>query len=363
MGSERHALRIGAGDRDGRPELPAGFDSAETVAGGKAEIEQRLERMLTGRGPEDLVLLDFHLPAFTDAHDRVFFRAEGTDPALPYSTAVPADLVRTLLLNCRAGLKLVLLDGQDARPFHAPGIRILTGIGELRTALTAHSGQTNAAPGKLVAVGTGEQGPVYLDFTTEPHFLAFGESESGKSALLRHIARGIMARYSPAEALFLVVDYRHSLLGVVEDQYRLGYAMARGQLDGLVRDVAAALRQRLPGPWRGPDLFVLVDDYDLVATQAGNPLQPLAEFLPHAREIGLHLVVARSSTRAARASEEPVLRALKDVASPGIVLSAHPDEGVLLGDITAGPLPPGRGTLLSRTAGRQLIQVSWSPPA
>ncbi len=35
---------------------------------------------------------------------------------------------------------------------------------------------------------------------------------------------------------------------------------------------------------------MLVDDYDLVAAGADNPLLPLLEFLAQGRDIGLHLV-------------------------------------------------------------------------
>lgn len=47
--------------------------------------------------------------------------------------------------------------------------------------------------------------------------------------------------------------------------------------------------------WSGPDLYVVVDDYDLVAAAAGNPLLSLLEYLPYARDLGLHAIVARRS--------------------------------------------------------------------
>ena len=62
--------------------------------------------------------------------------------------------------------------------------------------------------------------------------------------------------------------------------------------------------------WSGPDIYVVVDDYDLVATSAGNPLLALLEYLPHAEDLGLHLIVARRSGGAARALFEPLLAGL-----------------------------------------------------
>lgn len=38
------------------------------------------------------------------------------------------------------------------------------------------------------------------------------------------------------------------------------------------------------------------------------------------------------------------------------------DEGVLLGDVRPATLPPGRGTLASRSRGNEMVQVCMLPP-
>jgi S-DNA-T family DNA segregation ATPase FtsK/SpoIIIE len=135
------------------------------------------------------------------------------------------------------------------------------------------------------------------------------------------------------------------------------------------------MRQRLPGPdvtpeqlrtrswWTGPELFLLVDDYDLVATQSGNPLAPLAQFVPQARDIGLHLIIARRTGGASRALYEAVLQRMRDIATPGIQLSGSREEGALIGDVKPSPQPPGRGYLITRRSGAMLVQLAWAPPA
>jgi DNA segregation ATPase FtsK/SpoIIIE, S-DNA-T family len=105
----------------------------------------------------------------------------------------------------------------------------------------------------------------------------------------------------------------------------------------------------------------LVDDYDLVATRTGNPLTPVLEYLPYARDLGLHLVVARRSGGAARALFEPLLAGLRDLGCMGLVMSGRPDEGILFGSGRPEPLPPGRGILVTRIGDEQLVQVAWSP--
>jgi S-DNA-T family DNA segregation ATPase FtsK/SpoIIIE len=235
-----------------------------------------------------------------------------------------------------------------------------------------------AVPGdRRIPIGIAENdlGPVFVDFTVDPHLIAFGDVESGKSGLLRLLAQSIMARYTPEEALISIVDYRRSLLGVVQGPHLLDYCGSDTVLTTAVSQVEAAMRQRLPGPevtpeqlrarswWKGPELFLLVDDYDLVAGQNGNPLAPLAQFLPQARDIGLHLVIVRRTGGASRALFEPVLQRLRDIATPGLQLSGQRDEGALLGDLKPSPQPPGRGYLVTRRAGAVLVQLAWADPA
>jgi DNA segregation ATPase FtsK/SpoIIIE, S-DNA-T family len=111
----------------------------------------------------------------------------------------------------------------------------------------------------------------------------------------------------------------------------------------------------------GPELYVVVDDYDLVSGVSANPLTPLVDYLPHARDIGLHLVVARRSGGASRALFDPLLARLRELGGMGLMMSASPDDGVLLGAIRPTALPPGRGVLLTRHDTGRLVQVAWTP--
>ena len=122
----------------------------------------------------------------------------------------------------------------------------------------------------------------------------------------------------------------------------------------------AQLRER--SWWTGPELFVLVDDYDLVAGGPANPLQALAEHLPHARDVGLHLGLARRTGGAARAQYEPIAQRLRELSTAGLVMAGNPDEGALVGPVRPGPLPPGRGRLVTRREGVRLIQLAHLPP-
>ncbi len=233
------------------------------------------------------------------------------------------------------------------------------------------------APKKeLVPIGVNEDelATVCLDFDSEPHFAIFADGESGKTNMLRTIIRGITTSYTPKEALILLVDYRRTMLGYINTEHLLSYAVSGNQLQGMVKDVRNSMEGRLPGPdvtqeqlrnrswWKGPELFVIVDDYDLVATQAGNPLQPLSEFLAQAKDVGLHMVVARRTGGASRSTFDPVIGKLKEISSPGFIGSGSKDEGVLWGTVKPSAQPPGRGTIISRKLGQQRMQAAWIPP-
>ena len=122
-----------------------------------------------------------------------------------------------------------------------------------------------------------------LDPVQEPHLLVLGDSGSGKSGVLRTLAREIMRTRTAAEAQILLVDYRRALLGEVAVDF-LRPVTSAAQAVPTLREIATYLEGRIPGPdvtpeqlrerswWSGAELFVLVDDYDLVATQQGSPV-------------------------------------------------------------------------------------------
>ncbi|MFJ2952890.1 type VII secretion protein EccCa [Streptomyces sp. NPDC087226] len=198
------------------------------------------------------------------------------------------------------------------------------------------------------------------DFAETPHLVTFGDTESGKTNLLRLVASEICRRYTREEARILAVDYRRTLVEDIPEEYRLGHAVSNDQLVEQVGSVADAMRTRMPGPdvspaqmrradwWRGPRVFVLVDDYDMVANPVRPPFDPLAEFLTLGYEVGLHMVVSRSAVGGMRGVNDPLVRRLLEVNTPGLLLSCPPSEGALFGSVKPRLLPPGRGTYITR---------------
>jgi S-DNA-T family DNA segregation ATPase FtsK/SpoIIIE len=114
---------------------------------------------------------------------------------------------------------------------------------------------------------------------------------------------------------------------------------------------------RNPKRWSGPHYYLFVDDYEMVVTPAGNPLAPLVDTLLQARDVGFHLVLARQVGGVSRSAYEPVYQRLKEMGTPGLIMSGDPQEGQLLGTQKAAALPPGRGFLVRRNQRTALIQT------
>jgi DNA segregation ATPase FtsK/SpoIIIE, S-DNA-T family len=252
----------------------------------------------------------------------------------------------------------------------APAVRLLP-----RMLAADHLPKGFEFPHQGIAIGLDETNlePVFVDFETDPFFLVFGESESGKTGLLRLIAKQISERYTPQEAQIVVGDYRRSLLEGIPESHLLEYAPMASSLDVHMDAINQVMAGRAPKPdvtaqqlrdrswWSGPQFFVMVDDYDLVATSSGNPLAKLVENLPFARDVGLKFIIARNSAGASRVMFEPVMQRIKELSAQGVLLSGDRGEGDLIGNVRAHPMPPGRGYFVSRKRGTPLVQLGWLP--
>ncbi len=249
----------------------------------------------------------------------------------------------------------------------APRVRLLPAV------LPVDSLPGPEETGRRIPIGIDEAtlSPVSAEFDVDPHLTVIGDTESGKSNLLRLVAEAVVARNTTAEARLIVIDYRRSLLDAAYTEHRIGYAASSTAAAEMVAEAREALVKRLPPAdltpdqlrarnwWKGADLYFIVDDYDLVAT-GSNPLTPLLDLLPQARDIGLHLVLSRAMGGAGRAMFDPVMQRLKDMASPAVILSGDRDEGVLFG-VRPHALPPGRANYVDRRYGARLIQTAFLP--
>ena len=226
----------------------------------------------------------------------------------------------------------------------------------------------------LLGVEESRLGPLLFNTRSESHLYLFGDGKTGKTTFLRSIISEVMRLYTPGEAKILTIDMRRTLMGAVPEDYQLRYLTNHAEAMKQMRDLAGFLRTRLPGSdvtpeqirdrswWSGPEVWILVDDYDLVATTSGNPLMELIDLLPQAADIGLHVIITRRMGGASRAAYEKVLQMMNDLAVTGILLSGNPSEGAIINGVKPKRAVPGRAQVVHRELGVVAAQLANTPP-
>ncbi len=232
-----------------------------------------------------------------------------------------------------------------------------------------------AAEPRRVPIGLDQTGlaPVLLDlFAHDQHLLVLGDSECGKTSLLRTVARGLMERYGEDDLVFAVMDPRRGLRGLIPEEFLGGYAYNGKLCAGLSAGIATELEKRLPdesapldalepGSWgSGPRIVVLVDDYDVLTTAGQAPLTPFLPYIPSAVDIGLHFVLTRRVAGASRGMYEPLVLGLRESGASALVMDGDRGEGQLYPGVYASPQPPGRGVLVRRGHANRLIQTAYT---
>jgi S-DNA-T family DNA segregation ATPase FtsK/SpoIIIE len=257
----------------------------------------------------------------------------------------------------------------------APQVRMLPHTLEVAELPPPHAPSPSAEMRMALGVDDVSLGPLWHDFDASPHLLIYGDAETGKTNLLRHIARSIAAHHGPDEARVMFGDFRRELHDSIPASHQLEYAVGVEALAKSIAGAAQAIEQRIPGPeispgrlpkrdwWKGGRLYIVIDDFELAEGTGGgvNPLQPLLPLLPHAADVGVHVIVARSTAGASRSMMNPAIRRMWELGTPALLLSCPKSEGAFLGNLKPRPLPPGRGQFVNRRRSVRLVQTPLAP--
>jgi S-DNA-T family DNA segregation ATPase FtsK/SpoIIIE len=165
-------------------------------------------------------------------------------------------------------------------------------------------------------------------------------------------------------------DVRRELYDAIPQENQIEYAVGSDALTQSISNAAAALKSRVPGPdippgrlplrdwWTGGRLYIVIDDFQLVEGGMGaGPLEPLLPLIAQGADIGVHLIVARSTAGASRAMMNPVMRRMWELGTPAVLFSCPRDEGSFLGNVRPRTLPPGRAQFINRRRGVRLVQT------
>ena len=206
--------------------------------------------------------------------------------------------------------------------------------------------------------------PAFLELSTkDQHLLAFGDAQSGKSALLRTILHGLIDRHTPDELVIALMDLRGDLVGEIPDDYLGGHASTSTEARSLATAIAAELEKRQNASTRaernqGPRIVIIADDYDILVSGGTEPLKPLLPYLPSARDLRLHVILTRPVAGASRAMYDVVLQSIRDTAGSAFIMSGERSEGQLFPGVYAEAMLPGRGRFVRRGERPRIIHAA-----
>jgi DNA segregation ATPase FtsK/SpoIIIE-like protein len=194
--------------------------------------------------------------------------------------------------------------------------------------------------------------------------LVVGRQLCGKTTALAAIGRAITQQFTPEQAQITVIDPKTTLIGKIRGQHVRAYAYTAEDIDAVIAELVAELRDRLPPSgltqeellnlkaWEGPRHFVLIDDEtelrphnQVMKPAATAPLWPLIE---RSRQIGLHVIAARlPGNWAGQVVMNPFLQKMTGSRSPTLFMDNDPATVKVFARVSAQQLPPGRGLLVS----------------
>jgi S-DNA-T family DNA segregation ATPase FtsK/SpoIIIE len=216
-------------------------------------------------------------------------------------------------------------------------------------------------------------GPAFVNFAENPHVVAVGRAQSGRTNFVRAMMRSIMARYRSDEATIVLIDPRRKSVGVVPDEWLSRYTYALGDIKQVVGSMCELLEKRLPPPtatqhemltrkfWEGREIFVVVDDATVWPT-ADNPLARLAPYVEQADQLGLHIIATADIRNwSFQSTGSSVLGRVVGSLPPVLILDGRRDNGAIVSGVFAEPQRPGKA-IYATASGTDGVLIGWTPP-
>ena len=223
--------------------------------------------------------------------------------------------------------------------------------------------------------------PAYAEMHKEPHLLVLGEGKTGKSELLATFMHSI-SRCFPTrnDAAVLLYDPRSAhmeripetnLYATVKknEQFVEQLKSMIAEFDLVNRDVpedAGVDERRQRRWWSGPEVFIIIDDYDFVTPRHATEPPPVHELIGWVSvdgyERGIHIVVASDSGNiATKTQTDPILKRMLTDRTPAVLLSTSKLEGTWGATKFTQHSIPGRARYVEAGVRRdERIHAAWS---
>jgi hypothetical protein len=278
-----------------------------------------------------------------------------------------------------------LRDGKATKITQAPPIRLLPEYVRadyfLMDAVSGRGTKGNivdsVAPTQALSVRVGMEDftlrPIALDLNADtPHAMIAGGPGSGRTTVLQTCLL-MLATPTNRHAQVILVDFRRgsrlmrrlpNVCMYADTEERLNRVMEK--LKEELRKRSMQLREELEhmqddlnvvlGALMTP-LVLVIDDYDQLSVLSRNPFNDLKEFMPQARDLHFHILVAGPPNDLMRT--DPLLTSVR-TARLGIVLGGDPNDPQVLG-VRMSDMATGRGYLVRRNQ-KYLVQLAHLAP-
>jgi S-DNA-T family DNA segregation ATPase FtsK/SpoIIIE len=238
-----------------------------------------------------------------------------------------------------------------------PPVRVLPAVLPITDLLDAPAGHGVIPFGRF----ENDFSPAVVDlFGRDQHLLILGDPRTGKTNLLRLVAEELMRQYPSDDLVFAVFDPRRALSGLVPEPYLGGYAPNPTLAQQLSAAVCQELAKRGPGEAARPRIVLLIDDYDILAASATQPLGAFVPYVAAGRDTGLHVVMARRVAGASRGLFEPFPLATREAGCLSLLMSGDRTEGQLLGPVRPMALPVGRAQFVRVGDPPRIVQTAYT---
>lgn len=266
-----------------------------------------------------------------------------------------------------------------AQAWQQRGVADAPPLPELPTELGFH--ELREVPAGTLKLGIGEVAldTVGVDLTDAPHFYVVGSPGSGRTTVLRTVVSAIQSTFSPDEAQIIAFDPDLKLVPYIDQAYLPVHIDNPGEDVG---NLAARISQRFVSErrppasatpmeraqWRfsGPRYFIVIDDlhvFNAPGSAMQSRLMPgLDPVIERGRQMGVHVLASVNiSGFAGTNAHNKVVTAMNRAGSGVLILDGARSDGPIIENIRPATRAPGRGELVYRKAGRQLIQVALPP--
>jgi hypothetical protein len=206
--------------------------------------------------------------------------------------------------------------------------------------------------------------------------MAFGDSKSGKTTLLRHIVRTIREHSTEDQIAFTVLDRRLHLVDeplFPDNEYTANIDRILPAMLGLSnliesRRPPAGLSAAELSRWtyQGHTHYLIIDDVDQIPDSpvtsgpyiGQRPWTPLIGQLSQAADLGLRVIVtARASGSGHTLMTSPLLRRFNDLQATTLMLSGNPQDSGKIRGQRFNRLPAGRAILLGDSDSPTYVQL------